>query len=226
MVSVEAPSDENREMGNDKIEERKSVEAPSEIDLMKIELENMNEELQKERRKSYDFANRMKYLQADLINTQKHADRFLIEARAQVRISWIMEIISIKEDLDRALKLSETSDKSGLFDGLRLVSSRIEGILKAEDVKPIEAELGTNFDPSLHEVVAFQDTEIQEQGKIISVISQGYTAGGKVIKPAMVEVARQKSPKKEKNSSEKLSPPVKDGSPVQEEGAEENPPQL
>ena len=42
----------------------------------------------------------MKSLQADLVNMQKQADRMVTEARTTVKLNWILEIISIKEDLD------------------------------------------------------------------------------------------------------------------------------
>lgn len=188
-------------------EETSSSEAPeskrvteSEIGLR--ELTKLESELELERRKSLDLTNRMRYLQADIANLQRQADRRVSEVRNQVKLTWILEIISIKEDLDRAVGLArEGHEKSSLLDGLVLVASRIDNILKLEAVEVIRAEVGGKFDPNLHEALSFQESEAQEQGTILSVISLGYSVDGRVIKPAMVEVARKKERKKSPGES-------------------------
>jgi molecular chaperone GrpE len=156
----------------------------SQVDKLESELEN-------ERRKNAEQINRMKYLQADLINMQKQADRMVTESKTIIKMNWILEIISIKEDLDRALQ-SASSDTSVLIDGLKLLASRIDSDLKAEDVKAINVELDTKFDPKIHEAIATQERDDKPEGIILSVIANGYTVGGKVIKPALVEVSRKK----------------------------------
>ena len=199
LTSAEARQDDSEDESGKEIASQ--TDSLSEVDSLGSELEQLKVELQTERKKTADLTTRMKYLQADLINMQKHEDRMLAETRAQVRISWLMEIVSIKEDLERALKVIEKSENSSVARGLELVNSRIDGLLKTEDVRVVHAELGRKFDPSLHEAVAFQESDEHEQGKIMSVISPGYTINGKVIKPALVEVSRKKEHRQEKKAS-------------------------
>ncbi len=161
------------------------------------EITALMNDLELERRKSVELSNRMKYLQADIANLQRQGDRRVSEVRNQVKLTWILEVLSIKEDLDRAVSVArEAQEKSTLLDGLLLVTSRIENILKLEVVEVIRAEVGGRFDPSVHEALAFQESDKEEQGTILAVISPGYSVDGKVIKPAMVEVARSKEKKK------------------------------
>ena len=175
--------------------EDKKIE--SEKEKLAREISTLENELELERRKSFDLSNRMKYLQADIANLQRQSDRRVAEVRNQVKLAWILEVLSIKEDLDRAVGVArETHEKSSLLDGLVLVTSRIENILKLEAVEAIRAEVGGRFDPSLHEALAFQETDDEEQGTILAVISPGYSMDGKVIKPAMVEVARSRQKNK------------------------------
>jgi molecular chaperone GrpE len=178
----------------DVIEEEK---AETESERYAREIQTLETELESERRKSSDLGNRMRYLQADIANLQRQGDRRVSEVRNQVKLTWILEVLSIKEDLDRAVAVAhESSQKSSLLDGLMLVTSRIENILKLESVEVIRAEVGGRFDPTLHEALAFQESETEEQGTILAVISPGYSVEGKVIKPAMVEVARRMERKK------------------------------
>jgi molecular chaperone GrpE len=175
--------------------EDKKIE--SEKEKLADEFTNLENELELERRKSIDFTNRMKYLQADIANLQRQSDRRVAEVRNQVKLTWILEVLSIKEDLDRAVGVArESHEKSSLLDGLLLVTSRIENILKLEAVEVIRAEVGGRFDPALHEALAFQESDDEEQGTILAVISPGYSVDGKVIKPAMVEVARSRQKNK------------------------------
>jgi molecular chaperone GrpE len=189
----------------EKEESAVEVEAPEEIAQKKREPESerytreiatLEKELELEQRKSTDLSNRMRYLQADIVNLQRQSDRKVSEVRNQVKLTWILEILSIKEDLDRAIGVArEAREKSSLLDGLLLVTSRIENILKLESVEIIKAEIGGRFDPSVHEALAFQDSETEEHGTILAVISPGYSVDGKVIKPSMVEVSRRKERK-------------------------------
>jgi len=168
----------------------------SEIDAFTSEIHDLRRELDQERQRSSDLVNRMRYLQADVANLQRQSDRRVNEVRNQVKLTWLLEIITIKEDLDRAISAARESDKkSGLVDGLILVASRIENILKLEDVDVIPAHLGGKFDPNRHEALSYKESETKENGTILAVISPGYLVEGKVIKPSMVEVARRKEKK-------------------------------
>jgi len=187
-------------------EKRENTEVIETEDL-RSQIELMRKEVETERKKGVELTNRMKYLQADLVNLQRQADRTVAEARNQVRLSWILELISIKEDLERAIKVVTPSDNRNLVNGLNLIVSRLESIMKSEEVDRIAADPGSKFDPRIHEAVAYQETEDQEQGRILSVISPGYTTGGKVIKPTLVEVTRRMKAKlSEDKKDEELSP--------------------
>ena len=92
-----------------------------------------------------------------MANLQRQSDRRVSEVRSQVKLTWLLEIITIKEDLDRAIGVALGSDKKSiLIDGLYLISSRIENILKLEDVKVVAAEVGARFDLNLHEAFVVQ----------------------------------------------------------------------
>jgi molecular chaperone GrpE len=170
----------------------------SEVDVkaeLEAKIEDLKRDLEAEKKRNSDQASRMKYLQADLINLQRQTDRMVADARSQVKLNWILEMISIKEDIQRALDIAAAKQDSTMTDGLNMVLSRIEATLQSEDVHRIKVSAGQSFDPKLHEAVAFAESETEDDGKILSVISSGYTMGGKVIKPALVEVARRSASK-------------------------------
>ncbi len=154
------------------------------------QVDKLESELESERRKSAEQINRMKYLQADLVNLQRQTDRLISDARNETKLVWIMEIISIKEDLGRALQ--STSEKSVLTDGLKLLETRIENDLKTDGVETIKVEVGIPFDTKFHEAVGYLETDKENEGSVIAVIANGYTIDGRVVRPALVEVAKSK----------------------------------
>ena len=164
-----------------------------------IEVEKLRDELEAEKKRNEDLVRQMKYLQADILNLQRQSDRMLVDVRNQARSNLIAELISVKEDLERAanaLDSSSNGKKGDFADGLMLLVTKIDGVLKREDVSEIPVEEGSRLDPHLHEAVSTRLVEEFEDGAILSTVRKGYTMNGKVLKPALVEVARKKSPPK------------------------------
>ena len=151
----------------------------------------LRKDLENERKRNLELSKRMLYLQSDFANLQRQSERRIAEAKDETKIRFIEELISVKEDLERAVSVAKASSPATLFDGLRMLLSRIEGSLRSEEVERINASLGSTFDPRLHEAIAFSEGDIEKDGTILSVVSNGYTVRGKIIKPALVEVARR-----------------------------------
>ncbi|MDG6906577.1 MAG: nucleotide exchange factor GrpE [Nitrososphaerota archaeon] len=164
---------------------------------LESEIKSLKAELESERKRSAEQSSKIKYLQADIINIQKQSDRMVADARNQAKLNWIVEILSIQEDLQRAIEVDTDERNKALVSGLQMVLSRIENLLDSEDVRLIRVERGQNFDPRYHEAVAFTESEKGEEGKVLSVVGNGYTIGGKVIKPALVEVSRKATSRNE-----------------------------
>jgi len=158
------------------------------------EVRKLKEEIETEKRKNDDLVRQMKYLQADIVNLQRQSDRMLVDVRNQARFSLILELISVKEDLERAMNaLNHPTNKreEELLEGLKLLDLRIENSLKGEEVSGIPVEVGSTLDPRLHEAISTRISDESEDGTILSVIGRGYTINGKVVKPALVEVAKK-----------------------------------
>lgn len=154
-------------------------------------IEELKNELESERKKTADVSKRILYLQSDYINLQRQYERRIAETRDETKLHYLQELISVKEDLERALSIGKTTNSSALMDGLRLLLSRIEGTLRMDEIELINVSPGSLFDIRLHEAVAYSEGNHEKEGTVLSVVSNGYTMRGKVIKPALVEVARQ-----------------------------------
>ena len=122
---------------------------------------------------------------------QKQSDRRESQVREDVSLKFLLELTSILEDLERAYSAArEQKAAPSILDGLKMLVSRVNSVLKSESVERIKTSEGIDFDPRVHEAVAFSETTGKD-GRILSLVSNGYTYRGKVIKPSLVEVARQ-----------------------------------
>ena len=73
--------------------------------------------------------------------------------------------------------------------GVELIHAKLNDILRKRGVRPIEA-LGTDFDPNLHQAVIHETSPDHREGEVIGELRRGYVIGDKLLRPAMVKVAK------------------------------------
>lgn len=127
---------------------------------------------------------------ADFANYKKRVERDQAQTYQNAAASILKRYLGIIDDLERALK-SRPADGDGAAwaEGIELIYRKLLSILESEGIQPMDAE-GMLFDPNLHEAIMSEDSDQHESGQIIEVLQQGYLLGDKVLRPAMVRVAR------------------------------------
>lgn len=197
-MSVESQKrgeDHGAEQGNSDVEAPEATRSGEKVEdsrpIVDLRIEELHKELEKERQKNADLSKRNLYLQSDYLNLQRQTERRIAEAIDDSRIRYIVELISVKEDLERAMSVARANSQNTITDGLRMLLSRVDGILRADEVERIAISSDGKFDPRLHEAVAYTEGNDKKDGTVVSVVGNGYTLRGKVIKPALVEVSRE-----------------------------------
>ncbi len=129
--------------------------------------------------------------QADFENFRRRAERDRSEFIQYASMELVGEMLPILDDFERALK-AETADREWAK-GVELIYQRLLDVLKRAGLEPIEAE-GEPFDPYLHQAVerAEADEGVEDQ-TILQVHRKGYNFKGRLLRPAMVKVAVQRS---------------------------------
>jgi molecular chaperone GrpE len=112
----------------------------------------------------------------------------------------LRKLLPILDDLNRALAEMPPSVRELPWSaGLTLVKRKFDTFLQGEGVVVMETE-GEMFDPTYHEALTYEDAEGYEEGQIIGEIQQGYMLGERVLRPALVRVA--KAPIPEENNED------------------------
>ena len=133
---------------------------------------------------------------ADLENYRRRAKRDLDDARADSKTRVLKEMLPVVDNLERALLHAEEAvqapELAAMIDGIRLVLRQFTAAFERCDVTAVDA-LGQPFDPNLHEAISQAETTAQPAGTVLSVLQRGYKLGDRLLRPALVVVAKAPS---------------------------------
>lgn len=127
---------------------------------------------------------------ADLDNFRKRTKRDLDDARADARTRVLKEMLPVADNLERAVAHA-TGDTAAVLEGVKLVLRQFTHAFERTEVTAIEAE-GKPFDPNLHEAIGQQESD-DPPGTVVSVLQRGYKLGDRLLRPALVVVAKPRS---------------------------------
>jgi len=133
----------------------------------------------------------LKRMTADFSNYRKRNDAERAEFAKFAKADLIAKLLDVLDGYDRALA-TVPDDLRGQpwVEGMWLVERKLRSILDAEGLEPIDS-LGKPFDPYLHEAVAYVESD-EPEGTVIQEHHKAYRLHDRVIRPALVTVAKKK----------------------------------
>jgi len=173
-VSEEAKQDSlEMEVTEETVEETSSVEENGD----KVELENCKQQLQR--------------LYADFDNYKKRTAREKSELIKNANEDLILDILPVLDNLERAYASAEKSQQiESVLTGMKMILNQMQGVLSKAGVNPVE-ETGVAFDPHCHQVLMQVECDgLVEENTVVEVLQKGYYLNNKMIRPAMVKVAK------------------------------------
>ena len=142
-------------------------------------------DLQRERDDYYD---RWLRKTAEFDNYRRRVERERREQSDQAVVGLLLELLSVVDDFERALNAADAGESS-YRKGVELIYSKLQDVLRKHAVRPIEA-VGADFDPKLHQAVDQQVSSEHRDGEVIEELQRGYMMGDRLLRPAMVKVAK------------------------------------
>jgi molecular chaperone GrpE len=130
---------------------------------------------------------------ADFDNFRKRTRRELDEARRGGKEDLLRSLLPVFDNLGRAIQSAQRStDIQAMVEGLTMVERQFVEALGRESITKIPT-VGHPFDPSVHEAIQQVETDDHAPGTVIAEVQPGYALGDRLMRAAMVVVARAKS---------------------------------
>ena len=142
--------------------------------------------LQKERD---DLRDRLLRKTAEFDNFRKRVERDRKDMIEWAAADVLGDLLVIVDDFDRALAAPAPPEAQSVKAGLELIHRQLSELLKKRGVTTVEA-LGADFDPHLHQAVAYEEVAGAREGEVVGVLARGYKIGDRLLRPAMVKVAK------------------------------------
>ena len=127
---------------------------------------------------------------ADFDNYRKRVERDRRDVADLAVVDAVRDLLPSIDNLERALQAPAIGDTDAFRKGVELIHKQMLDLLRKRGVKAIEA-LGADFDPNLHQAVVHEPSDAHREGEVMEEMQRGYVLGERLLRPAMVKVAKR-----------------------------------
>ena len=142
-------------------------------------------ELRRQRDEHYE---RLLRITADFENYRKRIDRERREQVERAASDLLTDLLPVVDDLERALA-ADVQEGEAYRRGVEIIHKQLIDLMARRGVSPIEA-LGADFDPNVHQAVTLEASPAHRDGEIIEELRRGYMLRDRLLRAAMVKVAK------------------------------------
>ncbi|SNC64528.1 molecular chaperone GrpE [Marinobacter sp. es.048] len=141
-----------------------------------------------------EFQEQMLRSQAEMQNVRRRAEIDVEKAHKFALEKFVKELLPVADSLEKAVESTEGHDESGelvasIREGVEMTLSLFMSSLKKFNVEQINP-VGEPFDPQHHEAMSMVPAPDAEPNSVVAVVQKGYLLNGRVVRPAMVVVAK------------------------------------
>ncbi len=171
---------DNVEMVREAFEEHNREVSHKEMDTMHEELEKAREDVLR--------------AHAEVENIRRRSENDVINARKFAVEKFAAEVLLVRDSLDSASQVNLGSESKDIIEkmseGLSLTLKQLDNAMQKFDIAEVLPEAGEKLDPEKHQAMGLVEADGIEANHITSVIQKGYTIKGRLLRPAMVMVAK------------------------------------
>ena len=169
------------------------------IEELQAEIQRLTEELASAKDQSLRAAAEVDNIRRRSSNEQINIRKFAIEGFAS-------ELLAVKDSLDLAEQVELSAENKDVIDkmqeGLSLTLKQLDRAFEKFSIQVISPEKGEKLDPELHQAMTVQQTEEVDNNCILTIIQKGYKLHDRLLRPAMVVIARKPEEKKVESEQE------------------------
>jgi molecular chaperone GrpE len=150
-------------------------------------IEALREELAKAEEKAAESWETLVRLQAEMDNQRKRNEKQVSDAHKFAVKSFVEQLLPVIDSLEMGMQAE--GDIESIREGMSLTLKQFKSLMEKQNLESVNP-LGEKFDPDLHQAMAMQPSEEYEDGMVAAVMQKGYTLNGRLVRPAMVMVAK------------------------------------
>jgi molecular chaperone GrpE len=168
-------------------EEAESAEEQDELESLKAELEAAQTQ-------AAEYLDGWQRTQAEFSNYKKRQEVDRAQLTVLANAALMRKLLPVVDDFERAMgSLPLNLSKLTWCEGISLIKLKMDALLESEGVTSVATD-GQSFDPRYHEAVTHEEVEGYEDGQIIGEVQRGYMLNDRVLRPALVRVAKAPAP--------------------------------
>lgn len=132
--------------------------------------------------------------QAEIENVRRRTEMDIEKAHKFALEKFANELLPVIDSLERALELANKEDEksASMVEGIELTLKSLLGAVRKFGVEVV-GETGVPFNPEVHQAMSMMESEDVEPNHVMIVMQRGYTLNGRLLRPAMVAVAKAKA---------------------------------
>ena len=148
-------------------------------------------QLAEERARADDNWDRLLRLQAEMENQRKRAQRDVTAARKFALEGIVGDLLPVRDSLEMGLaaSASDSATLASLREGSELTLKMLASALEKHNIVAIDP-VGEKFNPEFHQAMSMQPVEGAASNTVVSVMQKGYTLNERLVRPALVMVAK------------------------------------
>jgi molecular chaperone GrpE len=127
---------------------------------------------------------------AEFKNYRARMDRERRELSEYATSEILHELLPIIDNFERALQAPAGPEAEAFRKGIELIHKQMFDLLRKRGVTPLDA-LGADFDPNVHQAVIHEVSDDHREGEVMQELQRGYRIGDRLLRPAMVKVAKR-----------------------------------
>ncbi len=135
-----------------------------------------------------DLKNQVLYAKAEAENIRRRSYEEADKTRKFAIEGFSQELLSVKDSLEASLS-SDNVDNKTLIDGVELTLKQLNAVFEKFNIIEVNP-IGEKFDPNEHQAMSMVESKEQEPNTVLNVLQKGYKLNDRVIRPAMVSVAK------------------------------------
>lgn len=141
------------------------------------------------KRERDDFYDRLLRATAEFDNYRKRVERERREQAEWAASDVLTDVVAVLDDFERALAAPAPPEAQAYKAGVELIHKQLLDLLRRRHVTPFDV-IGSDFDPHLHQAVAYEEVAGAREGEVVGELRRGYKLGDRLLRPAMVRVAK------------------------------------